>query len=197
MEGRAGADHRDLSRLVTPDRAADRVLPPAAHRRRGPGPDGAGNGPRHHPLVAAQNGVLTGKYTRDQHGKHAPNRGEWAANFINDKTYDLVEEMARIAKQLDTTVARVALAWVQSRPGVTSTIIGARTMKQLEDNIAALDVKLDPKHVAKLDELSKPQLNFPFDFINNAAPFMQGGTSINSRQADPWPMSPASDAERY
>ena len=66
--------------------------------------------------------------------------------------------MARIAKALGTTVARVALAWVQSRPGVASTIIGARTLAQLEDNLAGLDVRLETDHVAKLDQLSKPSL---------------------------------------
>lgn len=82
-------------------------------------------------------GVLSGKYTRDQHGKHEAGRGAWALGALTDKAYDLLDEMARIAKELDTTVARVALAWVQSRPGVTSTIIGARTLAQLEDNLAA------------------------------------------------------------
>ncbi len=49
-----------------------------------------------------------------------------------------------------STVPRVALAWVQNQPGVTSTIIGARTMQQLDDNHGALDVKLSPAHLAAL-----------------------------------------------
>src|SRR5579872_7125957 len=71
-------------------------------------------------------GVLTGKYTREQHGKHAPDRGAFALRALNDKTYDLIDELGRIDKQLETTSSRVELAWVAQRPGVTSTIIGAR-----------------------------------------------------------------------
>jgi hypothetical protein len=86
---------------------------------------------------------------------------------------------------------------VQSRPGVASTIIGARTLAQLEDNLAGLDVHLDPAHIAKLDTLSKPALNFPADFIANGAPFLHGGTTINGRAAEPWPLSPKDDGDRY
>ena len=54
--------------------------------------------------------------------------------------------------ELDTTPARVALAWVSGRPGVASPILGARTLAQLDDNLAALDVKLAPEHVAALEQ---------------------------------------------
>jgi aryl-alcohol dehydrogenase-like predicted oxidoreductase len=149
------------------------------------------------PWGPLKSGVLSGKYTRDKHGQHAAGRGAWALAALNDKTYDLLDAMAGIAKALGTTVARVALAWVQSRPGVASTIIGARTLAQLEDNLAALDVRLEPAQVAKLDQLSKPTLSFPADFIANAAPFFHGGTTINGRAAEPWPMSPQGDGDRY
>jgi aryl-alcohol dehydrogenase-like predicted oxidoreductase len=149
------------------------------------------------PWSPLKSGVLSGKYTRDKHGKHEAGRGAWALGALNDKTYDLLEEMARIAKDLGTTVARVALSWVQSRPGVASTIIGARTLAQLEDNLAALDVRLEATHMEKLDALSKPALNFPADFIANGAPILHGGTTINGRFAPAWPMSPEGDKDRY
>jgi len=150
------------------------------------------------PWSPLKSGVLTGKYKREQHGQQSTSgRGAWAASALNDKTYDLLDETARIAKELDTTSARVALAWVQGRPGVASTIIGARTLAQLEDNLASSDVRLQPAQVARLDELSRPQLNFPADFIANGAAFVHGGTTINGRSAPFWPASPASDDERY
>ena len=62
-------------------------------------------------------------------------------------------------------MARAALAWVSQRPGVASTIIGARTMEQLEDNLGALEVKLTAEQIKALDEVSKPKLNFPHDFL--------------------------------
>ena len=149
------------------------------------------------PWSPLKSGVLSGKYTRDKHGKHEAGRGALATRALNDKTYDLLDEMARIAKDLGSTVSRVAIAWVVSRPGVTSTILGARTMEQLEDNLASLDVELSPAHLAKLDELSKPKLNFPADFILNGAPFVHGGMTINGRSAPPWPLSPKGDDDRY
>jgi aryl-alcohol dehydrogenase-like predicted oxidoreductase len=149
------------------------------------------------PWSPLKSGVLSGKYTRDKHGAQQPGRGAWAASALNDKTYDLIEEMGRIAKELGTTTSRVAISWVQNRPGVTSTIIGARTMEQLEDNLAALDISLSPEHQAKLDALSKPKLNFPADFIANGKAFFHGGTTINGRSVAPWPASPKTDEERY
>lgn len=149
------------------------------------------------PWSPLKSGVLSGKYTRDKHGQHKAGRGAWVLEALNDRTYDLLDEMARIAKTLGTTVSRVALAWVRSRPGVTSTILGVRTLAQLDDNLAALDVQLETGQVAKLDALSKPSLSFPADFIANGASYIQGGTTINGRSAPPWPMSPEGDGDRY
>jgi aryl-alcohol dehydrogenase-like predicted oxidoreductase len=149
------------------------------------------------PWSPLKSGVLSGKYKRDQHGKHAAGRGPWALGALNERTYDLLDEMERIAAELRTTVSRVAIAWVTSQPGVSSTIIGARTLQQLDDNLAAADLQLKADHLTKLDALSKPKLNFPADFIANGAPFVHGGITINGRSAPIWPMSPQSDAERY
>jgi aryl-alcohol dehydrogenase-like predicted oxidoreductase len=149
------------------------------------------------PWSPLKSGVLSGKYKRENHGKHEAGRGEWATSALNDKVYDLLDELGKIARSQETTVARVALAWVQSRPGVTSVIIGARTMKQLDDNLGGLDVKLAPQQLAKLEELSKPTLNFPAAFVENAGSFMQGGTTVNGSAAKPWPMSPKDDSDRY
>jgi aryl-alcohol dehydrogenase-like predicted oxidoreductase len=149
------------------------------------------------PWSPLKSGVLSGKYTRDQHGQHQAGRGAWATSALDEKTYDLLDEMSRVATELGTTIARVAIAWVQARPGVTSTIIGARTLQQLDDNLAALDVALSPEHVARLDALSTPRLNFPADFLANGAAFYHGGTTINGRAAPAWPLSPRSDDDRY
>jgi aryl-alcohol dehydrogenase-like predicted oxidoreductase len=149
------------------------------------------------PWSPLKSGVLSGKYSREKHGKHEAGRGVWATSALNDATYNLLDELARIAKTLGTTASRIAIAWVQGRPGVTSTIIGARTLDQLEDNLAAIDVKLAPEHLEKLDALSKPVLNFPADFIANGAPFVHGGMTVNGRSAPVWPMAPKGDDDRY
>jgi len=149
------------------------------------------------PWSPLKSGVLSGKYRRADHGKHQAGRGPWATGSLNEKTYDLLDAMEVVAKELDTTVARVALAWVQAQPGVSSTIIGARTLEQLDDNIAALDVKLSPAHAEKLDALTKPTLPFPIDFVAGSASFSYGGTTINGKTAQPWPMAPKDDSDRY
>jgi len=69
--------------------------------------------------------------------------------------------MADIARELGTSVSRVALAWVRGRPGVASTIIGARTLEQLEDNLGSLEVELTIEHRRRLDDMTRPELSFP------------------------------------
>jgi aryl-alcohol dehydrogenase-like predicted oxidoreductase len=149
------------------------------------------------PWSPLKSGVLSGKYARDKHGIHEPGRGARVTGALNEETYRLLDELARIAAELRTTVSRVAISWVAAQPGVSSTIIGSRTMQQLDDNLAAIDVHLAPGHLAKLDALSKPKLNFPADMLANGAAFVHGGITINGRLAPVWPMSPQSDAERY
>jgi aryl-alcohol dehydrogenase-like predicted oxidoreductase len=149
------------------------------------------------PWSPLKSGVLSGKYTRANHGKHEAGRGAWALSILNDKTYTLIEELEKVAKELETTPSRVALSWVQNRPGVTSTIIGARTHAQLEDNLRAIDVQLKPAQIARLNELSTPKLNFPADFLASGAAFFQGGTTINGRPSQVWPLAPQGDADRY
>jgi aryl-alcohol dehydrogenase-like predicted oxidoreductase len=149
------------------------------------------------PWSPLKSGVLSGKYKRSEHGRHQAARGAWATSALNENTYDILDALTRIANELETTASRVAIAWVQSRPGVTSTIVGARTMAQLDDNLAAIDVHLSPEQTATLDSLSKPKLNFPADFIANGAPFVHGGMTINGRSAPVWPLSPTGDNDRY
>jgi diketogulonate reductase-like aldo/keto reductase len=107
---------------------------------------------------------------------------------LHDTAYGVIDELQRIAGQLDTSVARVALAWVQGRPGVSSTIIGARTLPQLNDNVQALDVKLSTEQAAKLDELTTPTLNFPAPFLKMAGMIHAGGTTINGEKSDMIPL---------
>jgi aryl-alcohol dehydrogenase-like predicted oxidoreductase len=149
------------------------------------------------PWSPLKSGVLSGKYTRQNQGQIKADRGPWAERHLHDRTYAIIDELQKVARQLDTTVARVALAWVQSRPGVTSTIIGARNLAQLEDNLKALDVTLSAEQVAALDAVSKPTLNFPAEFLSNAGMFHAGGTTINGESSPPFPFGPTSDTDRY
>jgi aryl-alcohol dehydrogenase-like predicted oxidoreductase len=149
------------------------------------------------PWSPLKSGVLSGKYTRENAGKVKADRGAWAESALNEKTYAIVDELIRIAKEIGSTPARVALAWVQGRPGVTSTILGARTLAQLDDNLSAIDVKLGAEHRAALDKLSEPVLNFPAGFLRASGMFINGGTTVNGESAMAWPLAPKNDAERW
>jgi aryl-alcohol dehydrogenase-like predicted oxidoreductase len=149
------------------------------------------------PWGPLRGGALSGKYKRADKGKHEAGRGARVTSFLDDRTFDLLDLLEKIATELGTTVSRVALAWVQNRPGVTSTIIGARTMQQLDDNLGGLDVKLTPEHVASLDKATTPALPFPTDMLSAVPTFAYGGTTINGQPSKAWDMAPKSDSERF
>ena len=142
-------------------------------------------------------GVLTGKYTRQNASTVTAARGERVTSALTERNYAIVDELIRVAREVNSTPAAVALAWVQTRPGVTSTIIGARRLDQLDQNLAALDVTLDAAHVEALNLVSKPALNFPAGFLAFAPSFMQAGTTVNGEPSEVPPLMPKSDAERY
>lgn len=149
------------------------------------------------PWSPLKGGILTGKYKREEKDKVEPGRGEWVTRFLTDRNFDIVDEVKAVAKEMDTTPARVALAWVQQMPGVTSSIFGATSLKQLDDNIAALDIHLSEDQMKRLNKVSEPTLDFPAQFIQNAGPFGYGGAHINGESFDVNPLAPASDAERH
>lgn len=149
------------------------------------------------PWSPLRSGVLSGKYTRESAKDAKPGRGPWVASALTERNFAVLDVVRRVAGEVGTTPARVALAWVQSRPGVASTILGARSVAQLEDNLGALDVRLPAEAVASLDEASKPVLNFPADFVRGSAMFKRGGTTVDGETAPPWPLAPKTDAERH
>ena len=124
-------------------------------------------------------GKLSGKYTRENKEKMQGVRGSIVGD-LTDKDYNIIDVLQKIAAEQNTDVATIALAWVISKPGVSSTIIGARTMKHLESNLIALDVKLTPEQVEALDAVSAPVLNFPADFNKNLSPnYAHAGATVN------------------
>jgi hypothetical protein len=125
-------------------------------------------------------------------------RGAWVANWLNDRTYSIVDVVRSVAAEVGCTPAQAALAWVHSRAGVASPIIGVRTVEQLADNLGALDVTLSPEHIQALDDVSKPlQMPFPHEFLRFTANSTQGGTTINGRPSEVWHLAPKSDDERW
>jgi hypothetical protein len=94
--------------------------------------------------------------------------------------YPVIDAVNAVAAETGASPAAVALAWVQGRPGVTSTLAGARRMDQFEANLTALDLTLSPEQTARLTDVSAPRLNFP---AHNNASFSRlarnGGTTVD------------------
>jgi aryl-alcohol dehydrogenase-like predicted oxidoreductase len=148
------------------------------------------------PWGPLKGGILSGKYTRENHQTTQRQRG--ASIELTDKDYTIIDQLQQMASDLDTAVSTVALAWVQSQPGITSTIIGARTMEHLEANLKALDVSLTPEQIATLNAASEPLLKFPAEFNATRSPnYEHAGATVNGIPSQLLDIVPANDAQRY
>ena len=115
-------------------------------------------------------GWLSGKYRRGQRPSGATRLGEDPGRGMEAydrrgtaRTWDVIDAVQEIAEQRGVSMAEVALAWVRDRPAVTSTILGARTLDQLEVNLRAAGLQLSPAETAALDAASDPRAaDYPY-----------------------------------
>lgn len=110
-------------------------------------------------------GLLTGKFDLEQDDRAAP-KGARRTTFDfppvdRAKGIRVLAALRVVAQQTGLSVARISLAWLLSRPHVTSVIVGARTRDQLVDNLAASEVALDREHLALLDNASALEPEYP------------------------------------
>jgi len=133
------------------------------------------------PWGPLRSGVLSGKYRRGNMKAESVGRADSIARADNERVHSILDVLHQLADELELSCAQIALAWVRSRPGVTAPIIGARTVEQLEANLSALEVTLDSDALARLDEVSRPTLNFPADFLANAQANSFRDMTINGR----------------
>lgn len=115
-------------------------------------------------------GVLAGKYTREdlkqqEAGEKPTHGGEARGARLSPKKLDVAEVVVAIAKEIAKSPSQVALNWLMQQPGVTSPILGARKVEQLEDNLGCLDFELEEEQMTRLNEVSKIELGFPHDFL--------------------------------
>ena len=107
-------------------------------------------------------GFLSGKFTREKRGDNGARRSAFDFPPLDKgRAYDIIDAMAPIARAHDASVARVALAWLLQRKGVMSVIIGAKTIEQLSDNLAAAEMTLTSDEVATLDTVSALRPEYP------------------------------------
>ena len=120
-------------------------------------------------------GWLTGKYRRDERPSGAtrlgddPNRGVEAYDVRNeDRTWRILDAVQAIAHRHGRPMSHVALAWLTSRPSVTSVLLGARTTEQLTDNLGAAKLVLDAGDLDELTRVSAPGLPpYPYGMVED------------------------------
>jgi len=106
-------------------------------------------------------GFLSGKYSRNKNPEDA-RRAKFDFPPINkEKAFDIIDVMEPIAQSKNVSVAQIALAWLLHQPVVTTVIIGAKKMEQLEDNLKAVDVTFTQDELDKLNEASKLTPEYP------------------------------------
>ena len=132
------------------------------------------------PWGPLRGGALSGKYTRENAGAIKADRGERVTNYLNESTFRIVDELIRIAATRRVSPATVAVAWLMRKPGVSAPIIGARTIEQLDHNLAAADLELGDAEMTALDAVSEPALFFPTQFLRSIGnSVMHGGATVN------------------
>jgi aryl-alcohol dehydrogenase-like predicted oxidoreductase len=115
-------------------------------------------------------GMLTGKYTKTA-GDPVEGRLTRGSDIhaegmrmltLTDRNFEIVAEVDKLAAELGTTTTAVSLAWLMGRPGVTSVIIGPRTIDQLSQNLAGFDLTLPAESAKRLSKASRPPVSYPW-----------------------------------
>lgn len=108
-------------------------------------------------------GVLSGKYSGGK--PEDSKRADFVGEGISEKNRAILETVERIARDIGKTPAQVALNWIRQQEGTTIPLIGARTEKQIKDNLDCLTFELTPEQMVSLTEASSIPLGFPHDFL--------------------------------
>ena len=107
-------------------------------------------------------GLLSGKFSRTNQKPEGSRRSEFDFPVVDkERTWKILETMAPIAKAHHCSPARISLAWLLTRPVVTSVILGAKRFDQLQDNLAAVELKLSEDEITQLDEVSALPPEYP------------------------------------
>jgi aryl-alcohol dehydrogenase-like predicted oxidoreductase len=136
-------------------------------------------------------GILTGKYSREDLKGRSPDgiggvdtRKDIAlmTGRLNERALDIADAVKEVAHEVGRSAAQVAVAWTLLHPAVDSTVLGARTFAQLEDNLASLDISFSEGQIKRLDAISHIDLGCPHDFLTGPTfDAMFGGAAVETR----------------
>ena len=117
-------------------------------------------------------GMLTGKYKREEEPESGsrfaapgPFQEVWRRRAFRDRNFEIVDIVVDEAGKLGVSPIALSLAWNMGRPGVVSPIIGPKSVAQLQDNLAALDVDLPAETAQRINDASEPRIGYPHDFL--------------------------------
>jgi aryl-alcohol dehydrogenase-like predicted oxidoreductase len=114
------------------------------------------------PWSPLSGGFLSGKYRRDDPTPEGARRAAFDFPPIDrERGFDAVEALTQVAQEKEATVAQVALGWLLAQNGVTSVIIGANKLSQLEDNLKSVEVKLSTEEAERLSTTTAPHPIYP------------------------------------
>jgi aryl-alcohol dehydrogenase-like predicted oxidoreductase len=107
-------------------------------------------------------GLLSGKFSRENQKPEGSRRSEFDFPIVDkERTWKILDAMVPIAKARGCSPARISLAWLLTKPVVTSVILGAKRLDQLQDNLAAAELKLTKEEIKQLDEVSTLPPEYP------------------------------------
>src|SRR5260221_6944983 len=121
------------------------------------------------------NGLLSGKYSREECLNESGSTGfqgsrknalETLGKFTQ-RNMQIVDEVKKVASEVKKSPAQVALAWLLSKSTVTSVLLGASKLEQLENNLGSLEAHLSPEQMERLDGISRVSMSFPHELLSN------------------------------
>ena len=141
------------------------------------------------PWSPLASGFLAGKYQRSENGVAGEGRIDKVRDTTNpvfqrlanpsEKSWQTLDTLRGVATELGRTSAEVALAWLRAQPAVTSTIIGATKLSQLENNVKSLEVELDAEQQSRLDRVSALESVHPYMYFGEVFQGMiHGGAKV-------------------
>ncbi|KAG0205450.1 hypothetical protein BGX28_002980, partial [Mortierella sp. GBA30] len=113
--------------------------------------------PWYRALVNPRRRLPFGKASRDQKDSSNRHQGMVQTHFKDDQNWQILNEVKSIAKECNRKPAQVAINWILQKPGITSPLIGARTLEQLEDNLGTLEFTLSIEQMTRLDLVCNPK----------------------------------------
>src|SRR6202011_2868921 len=128
------------------------------------------------PWSALANGLLSGKYSRDDFLNESRSTTGFQGSRKNaietlgkftERNRQIVDEVKKVASEIQKSPSQVALAWLLSKSAVTSVLLGASKLEQLENNLGSLNTHLSPDQIKRLDDISRIAMGYPHEHLAN------------------------------